>query len=144
MQTQPSTIRKAGPDDLEAVYRMICALSNKTFDRAGFSQVYSHNINSPDCFYCIAELERKAIGFISLHIQQLLHHCGPVGEIQEFYIDPDYRGKGLGTLLMNEIKSYATAQGVKSLEVASNKRREENVAVYERLGFQLSHNKFTR
>lgn len=144
MQTQPSTIRKAGPDDLEAVYRMISALSNKTFDRVGFSQVYARNINSPDCFYCIAEQERKAIGFISLHIQQLLHHCGPVGEIQEFYIDPDYRGKGLGKLLMNEIKSYATAQGVKSLEVASNKRREENVAVYERLGFQLSHNKFTR
>ncbi|OJV54471.1 MAG: GNAT family N-acetyltransferase [Bacteroidetes bacterium 43-16] len=144
MPTQPPTIRKAGPDDLEAVYQMISALSNKTFDREDFSQVYTRNISSPDCFYCIAELEHKAIGFISLHIQQLLHHCGPVGEIQEFYIDPDYRGKGLGKLLMNEIKSYATAQGVKSLEVASNKRREENVAVYERLGFQLSHNKFTR
>ncbi|RYD99615.1 MAG: GNAT family N-acetyltransferase [Sphingobacteriales bacterium] len=142
MQDTP-TIRKAGPNDLEAVYQMICTLRAEQLDRQAFSRVYLHNINHPDCFYCIATIEDKAIGFISLHIQQLLHHSGAVGEVQEFYIDPDYRGKGVGKLLMDAIKNQATDKGVKSLEVASNKKRTENVQVYEKLGFRLTHNKFT-
>lgn len=144
MHNNIPTIRKAGPDDLDEVYRMICALSNETFDRQTFSRVFAHNLSNPDCFYYLATTEDRAIGFISLHIEQLLHHNGEVGEIQEFYIDPDYRGKGIGKLLMHEVNLQATTQGLKSLEVTSNKRRTENVAVYERLGFTLSHNKFTR
>lgn len=144
MQNTYPLIRTAKPDDLDEVYRMICALSNETFDRQAFSQVFAHNLSRPDCFYYLATTEDRAIGFISLHITQLLHHNGAVGEIQEFYIDPDYRGKGIGKLLMHEVNQQATTQGLKSLEVTSNKRRTENVAVYERLGFTLSHNKFTR
>lgn len=144
MQNHTTIIRAAGPDDLDEVYRMICALSNETFDRQAFSRVFAHNLSNPDCFYYMATTGDRAIGFISLHIAQLLHHNGAVGEIQEFYIDPDYRGKGVGKLLMNEVNLQASAQGIKSLEVASNKRRTENVTVYERLGFTLSHNKFTR
>lgn len=144
MHSPNPIIRTAGPDDLAEVYRMICALSNETFDRQAFSRVYTHNLSSPDCFYYIATTAGRAIGFISLHIAQLLHHNGAVAEIQEFYIDPDYRGQGIGKLLMHEVNIQAGKLDVKSLEVASGKRRTENVAVYERLGFTLSHNKFTR
>lgn len=143
MQKIP-TIRKAGPGDLEAVYHMICALRDETMDRDVFSRVYLHNLNHPDCFYCMAVTENEPIGFISLHIQQLLHHNGAVGEVQEFYINPGYRGMGLGKLLMNAVITHAKAEELTSLEVASNKKRTENVAVYEKLGFTLSHNKFTR
>lgn len=142
MQNTP-IIRKAGPEHEEAVYQMICALREEVLDRQAFSLVYHNNINDPNCFYCMAVMEEAAIGFISLHLQQLLHHNGAVGEVQEFYINPDYRGKGVGKLLMDAIKSHAMGKGVKSLEVASNKRRTENVQVYEKLGFRLTHNKFT-
>ena len=143
MHNNTPTIRKATAADLETVYQMICALRDEVLDRQAFSQVYLHNIDHPDCYYCIASKEDKLVGFISLHIQQLLHHSGAVGEIQEFYMDPEYRGKGIGKLLMAAAKSHAAAKAIKSLEVASNKRRTENVKVYENLGFQLTHNKFT-
>lgn len=143
MQNIP-IIRKAGPDDLEAVYQMICALKNEVLDRETFSRVYLNNSNHPDCYYSMATIEDKPIGFISLHIQQLLHHNGAVGEVQELYIKPEHRAKGIGKLLMNAMIAHAKAKQVKSLEVASNKKRAENVAIYEKLGFTLSHNKFTR
>lgn len=143
MQNTP-IIRKAGPDDLEAVYQMICALKDELLDRETFSRVYLNNIYHQDCYYIIATIEDKPVGFISLHIQQLLHHNGAVGEVQELYIKPEHRAKGIGKLLMNAAIAHAKTKQVKSLEVASNKKRTENVAVYEKLGFTLSHNKFTR
>jgi len=143
MRNDNITIRKATPDDVQEVYRLICALENDKFDYNAFMRIFEGNLNNPGCFYRVAEIDNKIIGFISLHIQQLLHHCGAVGEIQEFYIDHDYRGKGIGKSLMNEAKKYAETKDVKSLEVTSNKKRTENVQVYEHLGFQLTHNKFT-
>ena len=143
MQNTP-IIRKAGPADLEAVYEMICALKDEVLDRETFSQVYLNNIKHPDCSYSMATIEDKPVGFISLHIQQLLHHNGAVGEVQELFIKPEHRAKGIGKLLMNAVIAYAQKKQVKSLEVASNKKRAENVTIYEKLGFTLSHNKFTR
>lgn len=136
-------IREAALADITHVYRLICELEDELLDYESFRQVYEYNLESAYCFYCVASAENKIIGFISLHIQQLLHHCGAVGEIQEFYIDKDFRGQGIGRLLMNKVGAYAEAGNVKSLEVTSNKKRTENVKVYERLGFKLTHNKFT-
>src|SRR5690606_27596214 len=111
--TNPNcNIRKATADDLPYIYPLICALANDMLSYESFAQIFEKNINNPDCFYCVAEIENKIIGFISLHIQQLLHHCGAVGEIQEFYTDNDYRGKGMGRLLMDEAKKYAKEKNV--------------------------------
>lgn len=136
-------IRKAVPADLQGVYKSICELENDVLEQKAFSRLFDQNLQNKSCHYIIAEEGNKIVGFISLHIQQLLHHCGAVGEVQEFYIDKDYRGKGIGKLLMNEVKRYAADNQVKSLEVTSNKKRAENVQVYESLGFKLTHNKFT-
>lgn len=136
-------IRKTISSDLPDVYRLICELENDTFEYESFSRIFEDNLQSENCFYLVAGIENRIVGFISLHIQRLLHHCGGVGEIQEFYIDKEYRGKGIGRHLMDEVKQYAADNQVKSLEVTSNKRRTENVQVYESLGFKLTHNKFT-
>lgn len=136
-------IREATQSDLQAIYTLIRKLENDTLDYDSFRQLFEENLQDRNCFYLVAETGAGVLGFISLHIQQLLHHCGAVGEIQEFFIHENIRGNGVGRLLMNEVKKYAKAKNVKSLEVTSNKNRIENVEVYERLGFKLTHNKFT-
>jgi PhnO protein len=72
-----------------------------------------------------------------------MHHGGLVGEIQEFYVIPGYRGKGVGRQLLNIVFEYAEENNLKGIEVQTNKRRVENVAIYQSLGFKLTHNKFT-
>jgi len=143
MNTNDIYIRKAAATDLKSVYRLIVELEQQTFDPVLFEEIYSGNLNDPDCHYFVAEHHDEVIGFISLQTQRLLHHCGTVGEIQEFCIDGDYRGKGVGRMLMDAVKKYAVAHNIKDLEVTSNKRRVENVSIYESLGFKLTHNKFT-
>ena len=136
-------IRKVEKQDLDFVYKAICELENEVLDFEVFERIFNENISNSKNLYLIAENEMEGLGFISFHAQNLLHHCGLVGEIQEFFIHQKQRGKGVGRLLINEIKNFAEQHNLKSIEVTTNKRRVENVAIYENLGFNLSHNKFT-
>ncbi|MHC0439283.1 GNAT family N-acetyltransferase [Flavobacterium sp. 3-210] len=136
-------IRKVEKKDLDFVYKSICELENEILDFEVFETIFNENISNPKNLYLTAENEIEELGFISFHTQNLLHHCGLVGEIQEFFIHQKYRGHGVGRLLMNEIFNFADENNLKSIEVTTNKKRIENVAIYENLGFTLSHNKFT-
>ncbi|GAA3759222.1 GNAT family N-acetyltransferase [Flavobacterium ginsengiterrae] len=136
-------IRKIQIQDLDFVYKSICELENEVFDFETFKNIFIENISNPNYLYLIAESENESLGFITFHIQNLLHHCGLVGEIHEFFIDKNHRGKGVGRKLIDEIVRYSEQNNLKSIEVTTNKKRVENVAIYENLGFTLSHNKFT-
>lgn len=136
-------IRKIKNQDLDFVYKSICELENEVLDLEVFEEIFNENISNSKNLYLIAENEKEGLGFISFHTQNLLHHCGLVGEIQEFFVHEKYRGQGIGRLLINEILNFAEEHNLKSIEVTTNKKRVENVAIYENLGFRLSHNKFT-
>jgi PhnO protein len=136
-------IRKIQIQDLNFIYKAICELENEVLNFEVFEMIFNENISNSKNLYLIAENEKEGLGFISFHTQNLLHHCGLVGEIQEFFIHQKYRGQGVGRLLINEILSFAEQRNLKSIEVTTNKKRVENVAIYENLGFTLSHNKFT-
>jgi PhnO protein len=136
-------IRKVKQQDLDFVYKSICELENEELDFELFAAIFYENIASPNNLYLIAENEIEGLGFISFHTLNLLHHCGRVGEIQEFFINENHRGKGIGRQLVEKIMEYAEEHKLKSIEVTTNKRRVENVMIYENLGFTLSHNKFT-
>lgn len=137
-------IRRAECSDFEYVHRAICELENEIFEIDSFKLIFNSNIHNSDYVYYILCNNAETIGLISFHTQNLLHHCGRVGEIQEFYIDKEYRNKGLGKLLMQEIESYSLTNDLKSIEVTSNQKRIENIKIYEKYGLKLTHNKFTR
>ncbi|KIQ19979.1 GCN5 family acetyltransferase [Flavobacterium sp. MEB061] len=140
---QKVEIRKVEKQDLDFVYKSICELENEELDFKVFKEIFNENISNSKNLYLIAENENEGLGFISFHTQNLLHHCGRVGEIQEFFIHKSHRGKGIGRQLIEKIMQYANQNNLKSIEVTTNRRRVENVLIYENLGFTLSHNKFT-
>ena len=136
-------IRKVEKQDSDFVYKSICELENEILDFVVFAAIFNENIVNPNNLYLLAENENEQLGFISFHTQNLLHHCGRVGEIQEFFIDKNHRGKGIGRQLIEKIIQFSDQNNLKSIEATTNRRRVENVLIYENLGFTLSHNKFT-
>ena len=137
------TIRNIEESDFEYIYSSLCDLENQTLDINALNKIFTANITNKNHLYLIAESKATKVGFITFHTQNLMHHVGLVGEIQEFYINPEYRGKGVGRQLVAKVIGYAEQHQLKSIEVQTNRRRVENVAIYENLGFTLSHNKFT-
>ena len=137
-------IRPAENKDLDQVFKFINKLENEKFDYNTFKVIYENNIENSEYAYFVATCNEAVIGFAGFHTQNLLHHCGRVGEIQELYVDNDYRNKGIGKMLITQIERIANIKDLKSIEVTSNKARTENIEVYENLGFKLTHNKFTK
>ena len=76
-------IRTATKGDIEEVYKLICELENSIMDKDKFKTIYDINLLNPHVYYFVYEMNYTIVGFISLHIQQLLHHSSNIAEIQE-------------------------------------------------------------
>ena len=136
-------VRPATQEDFEYVYEFINLLEDEVFDKQRQWEIYLENAGNPNNIYLIAWAHNLAVGFLSCHIQYLLHHGGLVGEIQEMYVNENGRSHGIGKLLIEKLKEMAKARGVLQLEVTSSFRREDAHRFYEREGFAHTHKKFT-
>ena len=96
-------IRPATITDFDAIYDFVCGLEDEQFDKSEMRQCYVTSLYPPHRHYLVATVDDRAIGFISCHGQILLHHCGLVYEIQEMYVIPEYRSKGVGKLLLEAL-----------------------------------------
>jgi len=144
MNLEVLQIRTVTAEDEETVYKMICGLENMQIDQVAFQTVFRKNLESENIRYFIAELAKKPVGMVSCHIQPLLHHAALVSEIQEMYVEPDYRSANIGKALMNYVTAYAKSQGAVQMEVTSRNTRENAHRFYQREGFEKSHVKLVR
>ena len=58
---------------------------------------------------------------------------GYVGLIEDFVVDEEYRGQGVGGVLLKYIGSYGYSLGIDFIDV--NTRREDAVIFYKKYGF---------
>lgn len=139
------TIRPASSADVESIYTFICDLEETTFDFELFQKLYQGNILEADNIYLVAESpEGETIGFISAHGQILLHHLGMVYEIQELFVHPEFRGKGIGHQLIGAMEGLLRERECRSFEVSTNAKRAATQEFYAACGFGKTHVKFTK
>lgn len=136
--------RNASDKDIESIFALVCELESTTLDLEDFSSVYLDNLEDKNIHYIVAENRNKEIvGFISLHIQKLLHHVGKIGKIQELIISAKERGRGVGKELLKQAKGIALDSGCIQLEVCCNRKRKESHEFYMSQEFKKTHYKFT-
>ncbi len=138
------TIRKVTSDDLESVYLLICELEDQHMDGETFESIFLKNINDPDIYYLVAEINNRIVGFLSLHVQHILHHSKPTCELQELNISSELRGSGIGALLMNEAERIAKELNLEEIELTTKMHRERAQSFYRNLGYSHTHNKFVK
>lgn len=137
-------LRPAGNNDANQVYPLICQLVGFDFDRNSFEKTFDNNLKKDSVFYWVIEKENRVIGFVSLHLQQLLHHQKRVAEVQELCVDVKFTGMGFGKLLLDEAILEAEKQNCEIIELAASNKRVEAHRFYEREGWERSHYKFTK
>ncbi|AXE21359.1 GNAT family N-acetyltransferase [Runella rosea] len=137
-------IQGAVESDVITVYDFLCELEEEKLDFNAFQKIFNRNLKNPDCHYFMAFDEAKCVGYASVHAQWLLHHCGKVGEIQEMFVVDNYRSKGVGSLLIQELMKVAERENFKILEVTANKKRVDTHRFYERKGLEPTHLKFVK
>jgi putative acetyltransferase len=120
--------------------------------------------DTPDASALIGELEAHLAGFYpiesrhGLSVERLLREgvaffvtrhdgaaagCGGVqvfgrdyAEVKRMYVRPQFRGLGLGRLMLERLTDHARQQGVPLLRLETGIHQHEAIALYERSGFR--------
>lgn len=73
--------------------------------------------------------------------QALVAYCvatvnGGAGEIYSLYVEPDYRGSGVGRQLLDHAVNWLSAQSAETIRVYVAEGNEQALPFYESLGFK--------
>lgn len=135
-------IRDFTENDREAVLNMIEKFYNSPAVAApvpveNFSNIYEEMCNggSNRVRGILAEIDHTPAGFASLSFGYSTEAGGPVVIIEEIYIDPAFRGKGIGSEIFQFIRNeYRNKAARLRLEVAKDNTRASEL--YNRIGFE--------
>lgn len=108
-------------------------------------------LDTPDCYprsffltqvesnsLMVADIGGKAVGLIAffekkqnspVHVPRNILYIDTVGVKEEF------RGKGIGRTLFNEVRKYATDNGFDTIELDVNSWNTDALSLYENIGF---------
>lgn len=116
---------------------------NEQYRTAHGSHRFLHNIvRFPGCGYFDAESSRSLVTREKHELVGLLL-CSrvreDVGHVTQICVAPEYRGGGLGTMLMRECAASLASRNFSKLTLTVTASNQNAVALYERLGFQATH-----
>jgi GNAT superfamily N-acetyltransferase len=79
----------------------------------------------------------KMVGGLMCHLAMSLEHAGEIGWIEQLYVRPDYRKKGLATRLLDLTLEWAQARGLRALDVEIGEHHAPEAAtkLYSNKGF---------
>ena len=135
-------LRKATEQDVEHIYNLISQLEERNIDNNNFSDIYNSNLLNPCVYYYVFEINNHIVGFISLHIQKLLHHTSNIAEIQEFIVSEPFRKNGIGQKMFKKAVDLSIENNCAQMEVCCNLKRLLSHKFYQSEGMTNNHFKF--
>jgi GNAT superfamily N-acetyltransferase len=105
-------------------------------------------------FFLVAELDGRLVGFLiaqpkptggdeidGAFIDPQSHYL----DIQDLYVLPDIRGRGVGSALMRAVVTHAKARNLRcSMVYSANKDYAQTARFYEKCGYKMWHIFMTR
>ena len=137
-------VRPATISDMPFIYKFVCKLEQENFDEAIFGKLYQECLAMDNHHYLVAEIAGRPVGYLSCPGQILLHHLGMVYEIQEMFVDSEYRSMGVGKALLTALEELLTKEDYNLLEVASSFKRTDAHRFYMDNGFDKTTYKFNK
>jgi len=129
----PATITSERPDTPDA-QALIAELTAET--EALYPPENRHG-------YRVEQLINEGVAFFLIRQDGTPAGCGGVklvgteyAEVKRMYVRPQYRGLGLGKLMLDHLAEYAQSQGVRILRLETGIYQQAAIRLYEQIGFQ--------
>jgi GNAT superfamily N-acetyltransferase len=140
--TVPATIRTASDADTAAVAvaveALLVELGGRRPPRTDLEAEIRAVLEDPGVgVLLVAEAEGEIVGVLSASWQRALHVPGRYATIQDLWAHPDWRSRGVGAALINELVALCGRQGVARIEVGLP--RESFDAIHATEAFYLGN-----
>jgi RimJ/RimL family protein N-acetyltransferase len=144
--SRSTLIRQATLEDAEALHQLDLSLSHENDldipslpkgSPANYQRLITRAMSSSrTAIFLIAEVDGKLVGQLKCtgHRQKEFRHVATL----DIAIHRDFRGQGIGTLLMQETVNWAIATGdIKRLELSVYASNEVALRLYKNSGFEV-------
>lgn len=131
-------IRSCAADDFDAIVPLLRQLyAGKKFDLVALRGAFESSLDSEQRILLCARCDQQIVGFGSVTIKTNLLWCETkIGYVSDMIVDRLYRGRGIGSRILDQLVSWARGHGCNRIELNSEFRREKAHAFYERRGFK--------
>ena len=137
------TIREVGPDDADAVARLLDQLGYPAPADAVARRIERHRASSSDSVL-VAIREGEVVGVAALHVSVALEYDGDAAKLSAIVVDARHRRRGVGESLVAAIEAEARERGCVLLFLTTAERRKDAHAFYRRLGFEETGRRFAK
>ena len=138
--TETIRLREAGPADLEALLPLVCdyhAFEEFDLSDAEREAVLQPLLDEPSLGQVwLLECGPEAVGYVALCFGYSIEFQGRDAFIDELYIRPAWRGRGLGRLALEEACRRARDAGVRALHLEVANDNDRALRLYAALGFE--------
>ncbi len=153
MADRAPTVRDATAEDLPRLLVLMRQLSaNGERPEAAVQAATTAHVaalealsRTPGYYLLVIEDEGEVRGTCAVYVVPNLSHGGaPWCVVENVVVDEAYRSRGYGGRLMAQAERLAREAGCYRVSLMSNLRRRDAHRFYERLGFEPSHQGFTK
>lgn len=131
-----TTIRPATIRDYKKVIALFGEFVENPQRYAKFdNDSYADFLNREESFLDIVDVDQKIVGFITYSIRTVIRYPKPIIEVEELFVDTDFRRQGLGKKLIKHVLEFAKENNCEYVFLASSKEREPAHKFYKSMGF---------
>jgi ribosomal protein S18 acetylase RimI-like enzyme len=144
-------VRRATASDVEALGRLGALLVQEHHDFDGhrflapgsqtgakYASFLGFQLAAANAVVLVAEHGGGVVGYAYASVEgyDYMSLRGPAGVLQDLIVDPDYRGRGVGCLLLRAALSSLRARGVPRVVLSTAAQNEKAQRLFERIGFR--------
>lgn len=136
-------IRNALLTDAESVSKLLEQLGYQASPQLIRNKLEALGVSTCDTVL-LAQDGENIIGVISLHVLELFHQPGRLGRITSLVVDDDFRGQGIGAMLVAAADAFFTKKLCVRAEVTSSDHRIDAHTFYQRQGYAADERRFVK
>jgi DNA-binding MarR family transcriptional regulator/RimJ/RimL family protein N-acetyltransferase len=124
----------AGPEAVGAVTRYFAELQERFtdgFDPRDAATSDVAGMSPPEGCFLVARVDEDVVACGGVQ-----RHSARVGEVKRMWVDPDWRGCGLGVRMLEALEDAAHGLGYGEVYLDTNATLVEAIAMYERSGYR--------
>jgi GNAT superfamily N-acetyltransferase len=83
----------------------------------------------------IEAADSQVVGYVVVTLCYSMEYGGLNAVVDDLFVRPAFRGAGLGTKTLEEVRAFCATHGIRAMQVETGRENAAAKAVYRRLGF---------